>query len=310
MWGLLKVSAFITAIIIAIGVLASSQNQPDVRPGEPTQDEPNQKWETEDWGIFSSKVRYAAEKQLDTAPLSQTITQLAISFVGTTYTPGTLEVNDPESLVINLRELDCVTFVETVLALTRFIRNDGSELLNDPSAAQAQYERYLTELRYRDGVINGYESRLHYFSEWLRSNERKGLLDIITYGLTPESDDEPIDFMSTHPTMYRQLVNPMVLESIQEMERRINAHLPRAYVPAERIKEISPLIQDGDIIAATSTVQGLDIAHTGFAIWLDGNLHLLHAPLIGSEVEISELPLSDRINSIPSQDGIMVARAH
>jgi hypothetical protein len=310
MWRLLKVSAFITAIIIAIGVLASSQNQPDVVPGESTPDGLDRKWTTEDWAIFSSKVRYAAENQLDTAPLSQVITQLAISFVGTTYTPGTLEVDGPESLVINLRELDCVTFVETVLALTRFIRNDGHELLNDPPSAQAQYERYLTELRYREGVINGYASRLHYFSEWLRTNERKGLLHVITNGLTPESDDETIDFMSTHPTMYRQLVNPVVLESIREMEKRINAQVPRAYVPEGRIKEISPLIQDGDVIAATSTVPGLDIAHTGFAIWLDGSLHLLHAPLIGSEVEISELPLSDRISSIPSQDGIMVARAN
>ena len=62
------------------------------------------------------------------------------------------------------------------------------------------------------------------------------------------------------------------------------------------------------MIAATSTLPGLDIAHTGFAIRIDGRLHLMHAPLVGSVVEISERPLADRILTIQAQDGIMVAR--
>ena len=67
-------------------------------------------------------------------------------------------------------------------------------------------------------------------------------------------------------------------------------------------------IHDGDLIAATSTVAGLDVAHTGFALWQGGRLHLLHAPLVGKSVEISELPLAERIQRIKTQDGIMVAR--
>ena len=65
---------------------------------------------------------------------------------------------------------------------------------------------------------------------------------------------------------------------------------------------------DGDIIAATSTVPGLDIAHTGIALWRDGRLHLLHAPLAGGVVQISEVPLAERIQRIRGQDGVMVAR--
>jgi hypothetical protein len=67
-------------------------------------------------------------------------------------------------------------------------------------------------------------------------------------------------------------------------------------------------IRDGDIIAATSTVAGLDVAHTGLALWVDGALHLLHAPLVGDSVEISQLPLAERILELSGQDGIMVAR--
>ena len=43
-------------------------------------------------------------------------------------------------------------------------------------------------------------------------------------------------------------------------------------------------------------------------LWQDGRLHLLHAPLVGRSVEISEVPLADRIPGIGGQDGIMVAR--
>jgi hypothetical protein len=34
----------------------------------------------------------------------------------------------------------------------------------------------------------------------------------------------------------------------------------------------------------------------------------MHAPLVGSVVEISEVPLADRILDIRGQDGILVAR--
>ena len=74
------------------------------------------------------------------------------------------------------------------------------------------------------------------------------------------------------------------------------------------IAGVEDRIQDGDIIAATSTVAGLDIAHTGIALWRDGRLHLLHAPLAGGVVQISELSLAERIQRIGGQDGVMVAR--
>jgi hypothetical protein len=82
----------------------------------------------------------------------------------------------------------------------------------------------------------------------------------------------------------------------------------RPWIPEGRIPEAASGIRTGDVIAATSTVQGLDVAHTGIAIWVDGRLHLLHAPLVGSTVVLSERPLAERIMAIGSQDGIMVAR--
>ncbi len=97
------------------------------------------------------------------------------------------------------------------------------------------------------------------------------------------------------------------LARVREAEIALTA-AGRTYVPEARIPQAAPRIQDGDIIAATSTVAGLDVAHTGLALWVEGALHLLHAPLVGDSVEVSTVPLAERIQSITGQDGILVAR--
>ena len=82
----------------------------------------------------------------------------AQKFVGIPYVAHTLEGDKQERLVVNTRQLDCTTLVETVTALTLCAqRKDYSWLA---------YQQALVGLRYRGGVINGYPSRLHYFTEW------------------------------------------------------------------------------------------------------------------------------------------------
>jgi N-acetylmuramoyl-L-alanine amidase-like protein len=266
------------------------------------------RWPDADWQVLDSKVRWAVAQRLDTLPLGTAIARLGETFVGTTYTPGTLEAAGPERVIVNLREVDCVTFIENLLALTRFIRHDGVAALAIRPAAEARYAGYLEELRYRDGHLNGYASRLHYFSEWLSDNERRGRLELLTRKLGGVQDPEPLSFMSTHPAAYRQMADPGVPKAIRAMEQRLNAGPARWYIPEDRIASVADQIHDGDIIAATSTLAGLDVAHTGIALWKDGRLHLLHAPLVGKSVEISVLPLAQRILDLKTQDGIMVAR--
>jgi hypothetical protein len=269
---------------------------------------PGTVWTHEDWRIFDEKVRWGVSEGLDTLPAGAAVARLGTTFVGTTYTPGTLEAPGPEHLVVNLRELDCVTFIETVLALSRFIRHDGVGGLADPVRARERYEALLREVRYRGGVLDGYPSRLHYFSDWLRDHEDRGLVRLITADLGGVPDAEPVNFMSENPDAYRQLADPATREAIREIEARLAARGPRLYLPQSAIAGAASGIRDGDIIAATSTVAGLDVAHTGLALWVEGRLHLLHAPLVGRSVEISEVPLAERIQGIRGQDGIMVAR--
>lgn len=248
--------------------------------------------------IFRETMARAEAEGLPAMAIGDRIATLGRWFVGSEYVPGTLEV-EPEQLVVNLRQFDCVTYVESMLAMAR--------VLDDPVPT---FERFLEELqtiRYRDGRISGYPSRLHYFSDWILDNQRMGIVTDLTRELGGVPLDERIRFMSSNQEAYSALKAPAVLSMIREQEAALSA-ADLYYIPQERIAAVADRIREGDIIAATSSIDGLDVAHTGIAIWIDGQLHLMHAPLVGKDVEISERPLAERIIGISGQDGIMVAR--
>jgi hypothetical protein len=249
--------------------------------------------------VIERTLRWALAEGLDTLPLGAAVARVGRRFVGAPYRPGTLDPPGPETLVVNLREFDCVTFVENALALARTAR------AADPSFST--FTRELERLRYRGGLRSGYSSRLHYFSEWLRDNADRGLLELRTEALGGVRDDEPIDFMTEHSEAYRQLADAEVRAQIAAIERRLSA-APRFVLGEDRIEAAEAGIREGDVIAATSTLAGLDVAHTGIAVEVDGRIHLMHAPLVGDSVQISEEPLADRVLRIGAQDGIMVAR--
>lgn len=265
-------------------------------------------WDDEDWAVLSETLGEAATADLAAEPFGTVMAEVGKRLVGTAYVPSTLEVEGPERLVVNLRALDCVTFVETVYAMSALVKSGAVDRLEDRAAVEAEYERVLRTLRYRDGFIDGYSSRLHYFSDWIGDAQQKLLADDVTVDLGGVLDDEPLDFMSTHPDAYRQLADPEHLAAIEARERELTARGPRIFLPQPAIAAAAAGILEGDVIAATSTVAGLDIAHTGIAVWEGDRLHLLHAPLVGKSVEISEVPLADRIGRISGQDGVMVAR--
>ena len=263
-----------------------------------------------DWAIVQEKALWAVEQGYAGMAIGDLVVRIGETFIGTPYAPHTLEAPGEESLIIELQELDCVTFVENVLALARFVQTAPDDLLVADAGARQRpfFSEILQDIRYRGGELEEYPSRLHYFSEWISDNDARGLVRDLSQELGGIVDDEPIDFMTTHPDAYRQLSeDPSFLMDLREVEARLNTE-PRYYIPEDRIAGVENRIQDGDIIAATSTVAGLDIAHTGIALWREGRLHLLHAPLAGGVVQISEVPLAERIQRISGQDGVMVAR--
>lgn len=311
--------ALVAAVVLAVAACGGSDDAPgsggsdvpEAMAAEPMDSLPP-RTEAErpaDWERFRETVHWARARGLDTLPMGDAVARIGEHFVGTPYRPHTLEIPGPERLVVNLEALDCVTFVENALALARFVKSTPAGLVDrDEPAARARYRDILEGIRYRGGRIDGYPSRLHYFSDWIADNASRGQVRDVTAELGGIRDPEAIDFMSTHPDAYRQLADdPALVDAIREVETRLSQGA-RRYIPEDRITLAESGIRTGDIIAATSTVMGLDVAHTGIALRRGGRVYLMHAPLVGDSVRISERTLDERVQAIDGQDGIMVAR--
>ena len=264
-------------------------------------------WTRQDWEVLRRTATWAWQNGVDTLAVGERIVRIGETFLGTPYLPRTLDPPGPERLVVNLRAMDCVTFVENMLALAHFVTEVPRGVLDQPEQAMLSYQEMIIRIRYRGGRLAGYPSRLHYFTDWLLDNERRGLIEIITADLGGSVDSEPISFMTSHRDLYPQLVDEGNLQEIGRAEGHLNA-VPRYYIREGELAAVANQIEDGDILAMATTVAGLDVAHTGIALWKDGGLHLMNAPLVGKSVQISEKRLSDRLLGITSQDGVMVAR--
>ena len=196
----------------------------------------------------------------------------AKKMLGVPYVAGTLDGNEEEQLVVLVDSLDCTTFVETVLA---FCIAD--------KRGERDYEGFrkaLTQIRYRDGILNGYTSRLHYFSDWIRNNEQMGFVKECTSETTCSQPKELwLDFMTTHVDSYLPMKkNPELVQEMAAHEKNWQGTVV-SYIPKEKLN-LSPeelKIKDGDVLAMVTNIKGLDIVHVGFAFWKEGKLHLLHA---------------------------------
>jgi len=171
------------------------------------------------------------------------------------------------------------------------------------------YKNELMLIRYRGGKIDQYPSRLHYFTDWIYDNEKKGFVKDITEDIGGDKMELNLSFMSDHPQYYKHLKkNPDFIPTIKKQEEEISKR-KYYFIPQEKIGGIENEIEDGDLLAFTSKVKGLDVNHVGIAVRMDDDrIHILHAPNVGLKVQISELPLAEYVNKIEKDSGVIVIR--
>lgn len=203
----------------------------------------------------------------------------AKQMLGVPYVAGTLDGNEEEQLVVHTDALDCTTFVETVLAL--FVADKREE--RDFEG----FKKALMQVRYRDGNLNGYASRLHYFSDWICNNEQMGFVKECTSETACAQPRELwLDFMTTHVKSYQPMMKkPSLLAEIASVEKKWQG-VQVSYIPKEMLN-LSPeklKIKNGDILAITTDIKGLDVVHVGFSFWMGEKLHLLHASSVAKKV--------------------------
>jgi len=175
-------------------------------------------------------------------------------------------------LVVHVDQLDCTTFVETVLALCIADKRDARSFDG--------FKKALTDVRYRDGHLDGYASRLHYFSDWIRNKEQMGFVKECTSETSCAQPQELwLNFMTTHVDSYQPMKKNHALVEVMAAQEKNWQGTIVSYIPKEKLnlppEELK--IKDGDILAMVTNIKGLDIVHVGFAFWKDNHLHLLHA---------------------------------
>ncbi len=226
---------------------------------------------------------------------------IARQFIDTPYVGGTLD-GQPEMLTVNLDQMDCTTMVETVMALAYTVgerRQSWHDFLFN-----------LERIRYRNGEMTDYGSRLHYISDWVVDNVHRG-------NFTEATDQfqacnyavKTIDFMSRNAEKYPQLADSVQLERIKNTEIGYRSHrFP--YIKKERVgsKQVTAGLHEGDIIALTTKIAGLDVSHMGIIIMENGTPHLLHASSSAGKVIIDKRPLAEQLRRNINLTGIRVFR--
>ncbi len=244
-------------------------------------------------------------KLLKEAPKDPSTIWFARQFHGIPYIAHTLEVNDKERLVVNTRQLDCTTLVETVTALTICARQEKRKWTD--------YLNVLRMLRYRQGELDGYTSRLHYFTDWIMDKEKMGVVSEIQQPNPPFTGIQKVsvNFMSSHPSYYKALkADPSLVPVIRKQEQKLTGKSFR-YIPKKEIRNTKLMrqtIKDGDIIAITCNKKGLEIAHLGFAVWQKDGLHLLNASQLHHKVVTEPMTLRQYLYKHKTHTGIRIIR--
>ena len=250
---------------------------------------------------FDRIMADAASQNVAQKPYGEIVQWVGDQLRGRPYTAGLLDAPPRETLLADLTQFDCVLYVENVLAVARGIATGDAT----PEAFVAEIAR----MRYRGGAMNGYGSRLHYFTEWIADNEARGTLRDVTQDAGGEPFVKTITFMSEHRSAYPRLADAAAFDSVLAAEARL-AGLDLVYIPKSRIAEAYESLRPGDVVAMATSIGGLDVTHTGFVHvtpGASGATGFLHASSASNAVKLSP-DLHAYVRDIRNQTGIVVVR--
>ena len=217
------------------------------------------------------------------------------------YIAHTLE-GDTEMLTINIDELDCTTYVETVYALARTTLSQRS--------TWRDFANNLESVRYRNGEMTDYASRLHYISDWIMNNSARGNIKEITTEFGGcKYIIKTIDFMSKHREYYPAMADSTIYEKIRNYEIGYRSHrFP--YIKKELLytKNIINEFESGDIIAMVTKTEGLDISHLGLVLKENNKLYFINASMGGKKVQIEKSQFADYMKNNRNCIGVRVFR--
>ena len=169
---------------------------------------------------------------------------LSRHFLGHPYETNLLigSAETPEVFTVSLDAFDCVTYIETILALSLASNAD-------------EFKKWLRNIRYRGGHI-AWEDRNHYMTGWIRSNVRAGAVRWLS-------------LPDVHVSVKERTLN--VVPGLRPVRARF------ACVPKPAISRLAPHLETGDLIFFASTRKHLDVFHCGIVIRDHEKLLVRHA---------------------------------
>jgi len=197
---------------------------------------------------------------------------LSRRFLGQPYQINPLigSADTPEVFSVSLDGFDCVTYIETILALSL-------------ASSVDEFFEWLRRIRYEDGCIT-WERRNHYMTGWIRSNVRAGVLRRLTL------------------RDIRLIVKERTLDDVPGLPP-IRARF--ACVPRPAIGRLVRHLQTGDLIFFASTRKHLDVFHCGIVVRDGVRVLVRHASR--SRGGVVEQDLNDFLK-VNRMAGVIVAR--
>jgi hypothetical protein len=253
----------------------------------------------EDRALAEALLKGAQERDEREQPFSSLIVAAGRHFLAAPYQAGTLEREGPEALVVNLRAFDCVTLVENAVVLAGLIHHGVTDF--------STYLDALARIRYRRGRCDGYPSRLHYFTDWLYDNGRKGLIQEITSALGGIPYPKAFHVLTDKRHALPGLADAASFRRMRILEG-LCSRRPLCFIPKTDLKAAAPNIQEGDLIALTTAERGIDVSHVGIAVRIGRAFHILHASSAKGRVVLTEGTLACYLAEKPSRTGIIVGR--
>lgn len=291
----------LTTVIFLIYISFATSNNHNLSPAFAANTARNNPiFAPEDNKIYQTIIDRAVADNLAQTSMGNIIQTVARQFLGAEYKAGLLDKTPHETLIISLKQFDCLLFVETVLAIAN---NIAQKEYSDRA-----FSNEIENKRYWNGKMNGYCSRLHYFSDWIEDNQRRGNVRNITQQLGGVDTVKKLNFMTTHRASYPNLVkSDATFKCIASVEASLSETFN--YIPTENIQKIYSQLQPGDIIGVATNIKGLDFTHTGFVYRQpNGNVGLIHASPAGKVVIAKDL--QNYIKNVDNAIGIVVTRAN
>lgn len=194
-------------------------------------------------GLSRWRVEQLLSKTGSNGSAGGRIEVLTRHFLGHPYQSNPLigSSETPEVFIVSLDEFDCVTFVETVLALAR-------------ASSAGKFVDWLRRIRYEGGRVD-WRRRNHYMTQWIRNNVRLGTVRRLGARAPLVSKERTLAVVPGLPA----------------------ARVRFRCVPKPSIPKLAPHLQSGDLIFFASTRRHNDVFHCGILVRDGDRLLMRHA---------------------------------